>query len=360
MNARTVQATLYLSLWALPVCVAAVPATGCETGQQAGQTASAAGAQGASQTGVVTDIQDQVLAQAGSREGTPAGAGAEFPTGRFKETWHDAYVSLQPSRWPTYKSQTAEELAMGSAFYRFPQSVFGGSVQAGVFGGENWVNTSYKPSSSSSSPGSLSATKQYNDSYIAGGYVLYSFGSSYVMNSVATFDGRTDQKGSGLAAGSSSYGTNGFEDTAVAGHVFNLAGAATPLKVDVRGGLLYSNAEGGSFSNAIREVFRPSTEETAASLSAMLFRDMGLSGGETVRPYVKAGLREQLDYSNKVEDTFRGVTATYSFGQSNTLGSAETGFDYAFSNVTVTGAVYGETAADQSSIGGRLGAKFAF
>ena len=332
---------------------------GARQGSKQGKQHPPPGAQGASQTGVVTDIQDQVLAQAGSREGTPAGAGAEFPTGRFKETWHDAYVSLQPSRWPTYKSQTAEELAMGSAFYRFPQSVFGGSVQAGVFGGENWVNTSYKPSSASS-PGSLPGTKQYNDSYIAGGYVLYSFGSSYVMNTVATFDGRTDQKGSGLAAGSSSYGTNGFEDTAVAGHVFNLAGAATPLKVDVRGGLLYSNAQGGSFSNAIGEVFRPGTEETAASLSAMLFRDMGLSGGETVRPYVKAGLREQLDYSNKVEDTFRGVTATYSFGQSSTLGSAEIGFDYAFSNVTVTGAVYGETAADQSSIGGRLGAKFAF
>ncbi len=248
---------------------------------------------------------------------------------------------------------------MGSAFYKLPQSVFGGSVQTGVFGGENWVNTSYKPSSSSS-PGSLSGTRQYNDSYIAGGYVLYSFGSSYVMNTVATFEGLTGQTGAGFPGGSSSYGTSGFAKTAVAGHVFNLDGTATSLKLDVRGGVLYSNAQGGSFSNEIGEVLRPGTEETDASLSAMLFRDLGLSGGEIVRPYFKAGLKEQLASSNQVEDRFEGKLTTYSFGQSGTLGSAEIGFDYSFSNVTVTGAVYGETAADQSSLGGRLGAKFAF
>ena len=149
-------------------------------------------------------------------------------------------------------------------------------------------------------------------------------------------------------------------DTAVAGHVFALSEAANPLKADVRAGLLYSDARGGSFSNAIGEGLRASEQETAASLSAMLFRDIGLSGGETVRPYVKAGVKEQLAYSNKVEDSLNGKLTTYSFGQSGTFGAAEIGFDYAFSNVTVTGAVYGETAADQSSLGGRLGAKFAF
>jgi hypothetical protein len=358
MKARTVQAALYLSLGTLPVCVTAVPARGCEVpGQQAGQTASAAGAQGSSQSGVLKDFQDQVLSQSGSQDGTPPGGGTSFPTGRLGETWHAPYVSSRPSRWPAYKSQTVEESAMGSAFYRIPQSVFGGNLQTGAFGGENWVNTSYTPSSSS---GRSSGVKQYNSSYVAGGYVLYSFGGSYVMDSVAVFEGSTDQKGAGFAGGSSSYGTHGYANTAVAGHVFNLDRTGMPLKVDVRGGLLYSNAQGGSFSNSIEEVFRPSTEETAASFSAMLFRDVGLSGGATVRPYVKAGLKEQLAYSNKVEDSFGGALTTYSFSQSSTFGNAEIGFDYNFSNVTVTGAVYGETAADQSTLGGRLGAKFAF
>ncbi len=247
---------------------------------------------------------------------------------------------------------------MGSVSYKFPQSVAGGSVQTGAFGGENWVSISYK--ASSSSPGKFSGTRQSNNSYVAGGYVLYSFGASYAMNTVAIFDGQTGQRGTAFAGGSSSYGTHGFANTSVAGHVFNLDGTATPLKVDVRGGLLYSDAQGGSFSDAIGEVLRPSTEEWTASLSAMLFRDLTLSGGDTVRPYVKAGLKEQLAYSNTVEDSFRGKLTTYSFSQAGTFGGAEIGLDYSFSNVTVTGAVYGETAADQSSLGGRLGAKFAF
>jgi hypothetical protein len=358
MRARAVQHVLYPLLWAFPVCAIAVPAIGCEVAHEVPQAAPAIGAQGANQTGVVADFQDQTLSQAVSQEGTPPGAGAGFPTSRFRETWHDAYVPLQPSHRPAYESQTAEESAMGSAFYKFPQSVLGGSIQTGAFGGESWVSASYKPSSSS--PGRLPGTKQFNNSYIAGGYVLYGFGNSYAMNTVAIFEGTTDQKGTGFSGGSTSFGTHGFANTAVAGHVFDLAGVSTPLKVDVRGGLLYSNARGDSFSNAIEEVFRPSTEEWTASLSAMLFRDLALSGGETVRPYFKAGLREQLAYSNKVEESFRGALATYSFGQSGTLGGAEIGFDYTFSNVTVTGAVYGEMATDQSSLGGRLGAKFAF
>ncbi len=180
------------------------------------------------------------------------------------------------------------------------------------------------------------------------------------MNTVAIFDGVTDQKGNAFAGGSSSYGTQGFSNTAVAGHVFSLDGTAAPLKVDVRGGVLYSNAQGDSFSNTAGEVLRPGTEEWTASLSAMLFRDLALSGGETLRPYFKAGLKEQLAYSNTVQESFRGELITYSFGQSGTLAGAEIGFDYTFSNVTVTGAVYGEAASDQSSLGGPLGAKLAF
>ena len=90
-------------------------------------------------------------------------------------------------------------MALGSAYYKFPQSVLGGSVQTGVFGGENWVNITYKPSSSS--PSGLSGTKQSNNSYVAGGYVLYGFGNNYAMNTVATFDGTTGQKGAGFAGG---------------------------------------------------------------------------------------------------------------------------------------------------------------
>jgi hypothetical protein len=330
------------------------PALACEVpGRQAGQTASGSGAQGASQSSAVAAVQNQTLSQA--QNGMPAGPGAAFPTGQFRDTWHDAY-SAAASPWPGYKSQTSEKSAMASGYYRFQQTVFGGSLQAGVFGGENWVNTTFKPASALS--GNLSGTKQSNLSSVIGGYVLYAFGANYVMNTAATFHGRMAQKGWGFTQGS--YGTSGFADTAVAGHVFELNAGATPFNVDLRGGILYSNASGGGFTNSNGEVFRPSSDNWTASVSATLYRDWALSSGVTVRPYVKAGLKEQISYSNKVTDTYHGATTTYNFHEDGALGDAEAGFDYTISSVTITGAVYAEAGADQTSLGGRLGAKIGF
>ena len=364
MRARTTLRIAYLLLCA-SLCVEAQPAAACEPtppppppspGEQAGQTASGTGALNGSQTGTVTDIQDQVLSRSLSHEGTPAGPGAGFPTGRMRYSWHDAYVSHPSSNWPAYKSETSEQSVIGSVYYKFPQTVFGTNVQLGIFGGENWVDTTYTPASSSR--GRLSGAKQADLSDAGGGYVLVNFGNSYVMNTAAGFEGKMEQKGYGFANGS--YGTNGFADTAVAGHVFALTEAAAPLRLDVRGGVLYSNASGSGFTTAIGEVFRPSSEEWTGSLSLMLFQDLALSSGAILRPYVKAGLKEQLSYSNKVEDTLRGKTTTYNFGESGTLGTAEAGIDYTVERVTVSGSVYGEAATDQTAVGGRLGAKIAF
>jgi hypothetical protein len=361
MRARAVQLVSCALLGVLPVCAAVVPARGCEDPppvvQPVARPAVDTGILGAGQRGVVTGFQDQVLSRSASREAAPGGAGAGFPTGRLGESWHGAYIDLQPSPWPGYKSQTSEASALASGYYNVPQSVFGGSVQAGVFGGESWVRASFRPASPSLA--TAAATKASNSSSLFGGYVLYSSGRDYAMNTVSVFEGTTAQTGAPFA-GSSAYGTHGFVDTAVAGHVFDVSGAARSLKLDVRGGLLYSAAHGDPFSDNAGQRFRSSTGEWTASVSATLFRDIAIWGDETLRPYVKAGLKEQLGYSNKVEVSYQGAVDTYRFGQSPTLGNAEIGFDYIRSNVTVTGAVYGEMASGQSSLGGRLWAKFAF
>jgi hypothetical protein len=91
----------------------------------------------------------------------------------------------------------------------------------------------------------------------------------------------------------------------------------------------------------------------------MLFRDFELSTG-TFRPFVKASLKEQIAASNKVEDRLNGNATTYTFRETPTLAGAEAGFDYTMARVTISGAVHGEAGADQTSVGGRLGAKFAF
>ncbi len=358
MRARVVRPVLHALLWAFPVCVTAVPATGCEAVPGVAQPPDSIGSLGPSQKGVVKDFQDQVLSRSVPQEGAPPIASAGFPTGRLGETWHAPYVSLQPTPWPSYKSQSTEELVLASGSYNFPRRVFGGSLQAGAFGGESWVRTAYKPAFSSSA--TLPGVKASNNSNLAGGYILYGFGSNYAMDTVSVFEGTTGLTGEAFPAGSSSYGTHGFVNTAVAGHVFDLNGMVRSLKMDLRGGLLYSDAYGDPFADGAGRLYRQGTEEWTASFFATVFRDFALTSGETVRPYVKAGLKEQLSYSNKVEESFQGVSTTYRFGQSPTLGGAEIGFDYIRAGVTVSGAVYGEVASDQSSLGGPLGAKLAF
>ncbi len=359
MRARAVQPMLHPLFWAFPFCFTLAPANGCEVPPpEAPQPPVSIGAVHASQDGVITGLQDQVLSRSISQEDEPAGAGAEFPSGRLGEAWHGAYINLQPSHWPSYNSQTAEESFLGSGFYKLPQSVFGGGMQVGAFGGEDLLRTSYRLSSPS--PGTLLGTNASSHSYIFGGYILYNFNKYYLMNTISIFDGTIEQTGSAFANGSSSFGAHGFVNTAVAGHVFDLNGTARSLQMDVRGGLLYSNAYGDPFSDRDGQIFHSSTDEWTASLSLTLFRDLALPGDETVRPYVKAGLKEQLGYSNRLEESVEGADATYRFGQSGTLGSAEIGLDYVRSNVTFTGGLYGEAATDRSSLGGRLGAKLAF
>jgi hypothetical protein len=351
MRAHAVQPVL---LWAMSLCMAAVPAKACDTLPQVVQPPDSIGPLGISQKGVLSDFQDQVLSRSVSQAVVPAGAATGFPTGRLGQTWHAPYVSLQPTPWPSYESRSAEGSVLASGSYNFPRRISGGSLQAGIFGGESWVRTTYNPAST------VPGAKASNNSYLAGGYVLYGSGSNYVMNTVSIFEGTTGLTGEVFTAGSSSYGTHGFVDTVVAGHVFSLNGMFRPLNLDVRGGLLYSDAQGDAYADGAGRIYRQGTEEWTASLSATLFRDFAIWGGDTVRPYVKTGLKEQLSYLNKVEETFQGVSTSYRFGQSPTLGGAEIGFDYIRAGVTVSGAVFGEVASDQRALGGRLGAKIAF
>ncbi len=354
MRAPADQPVLHVLLWAVSLCMAAAPAKACDPLPQVTRPPDSIGPLGTGQKGVVADFQDRVLSGSVSQAGPPAGAATGFPTGRLGQTWHAPYVSLQPTPWPGYESHSAEGSVLASGSYNFPLPVSGGSLQAGVFGGESWVRTTYNPVAAA--PGA----KASNSSFLAGGYILYGSGGYYVMNTVSVFEGATGLRGDAFAAGSSSYGTHGFVDTVVAGRVFGLNGMAWPLNLDVRGGLLYSGAHGDAYADGAGRVYRQGAEEWTASLSATLFRNLPLSSGETVRPYVKAGLKEQLSYSNKVEETFQGVSTTYRFGQSPTLGGAEIGFDYIRADVTISAAVYGEAASDQSAVGGRLGAKITF
>ncbi len=332
---------------------------GAALAQQSALTGAATGAQGASQTGAVTDFQDQLLYRLISPgpDGNSPVFGFEFPTARLRETWHDSYPS--PQDGPTYKSFTKEESLIGSAYFKVPYNVLGGTVQFGTFLGVDELNSSYKRSSGPGAYDIVPGTRTFNHSYLAGGYALYSSGSNYALNTVTIFEGRTDEKGGVDTPGTSHYNTHGFVNSTVAGHVFNLEGMSEPLKLDIRAGLLYSNAHGDAFADPAEQILRPSTQEWTGSLSAMLFEEWVRSGGETLRPYVRVGVKQQFAYSDQEDLNWgAGIVNTYHFGQSGTLGFGEAGFDYAFSNVTLTGALYGEKSADQATIGGRLGAKF--
>jgi hypothetical protein len=333
--------------------------------QQSSIASTFTGGLNSSQSSATTDFQNQVLSTANAvssnAQGQPNGGavfGADFPTGRLRETWHDGYDSLLSNHLPTYASQTTEASAIGSVFIAFPDAFWGGKLQLGALGGEDRLDTLFKrtPVSEPILPG----TKASNTSSIAGSYAIYTSGTSYAMAMIVGFDGSTDQVGGRAIAGRSSYDTHGVVASEVAGHVFDLDRLCNmPLKFDARGGILYSRADGDSFSDPSGDILRPTVQSWTASLSGTLFSQWNLVGGETFRPYIKGELREQLAYDNKVVNlTPLLANITYRFNQADSMGVAEVGFDYAWSGVTFTGAVYGEKSSDQASVGGRLGAKF--
>ncbi len=355
----------------LLVSAVMVTTMGGALAQQSGNTAGSIGALASSLTGIVADIQEQALSEPPSQSRQNWGATAystEFPTGYLRETWSNGYKSLQAIHYNTDKSNTSEGSFFGSFFVKIPESTLGGTLKVGVFAGEDRLFTSFSTNDglSSEAPG----TKASNNSAFVGGYALYNLGANYAMTQTAVFEGRTNEVGGTVIFGPSSFDTRGVVVSNVAGHIFDLnqlTGAA--LWLNLRAGLTYAEADGDRFVDPEGQILRPSTQSWTAVFSGTLGHDVKLADGGILTPYFKGELREKLLDSIKVTDNFYGALYNFHFSQSPTVGVAEIGANYQLnSSINLSAALYAEqsgqlssnqgTVGSQTTLGGRVGAKF--
>ncbi len=333
---------------ATTICAGSYSAFACHVNVVPSNGSESLGPAEGSEAGAIANFQTQILDSAiyqkGEVQAQDAGQSsgdappAAFPAG-LGETWHDGYKSLLPNHEETSAFRTEEAAAFGSAFYKLPQPFLYGQLQLGVFAGYDSLHVTY----------SSTAAKSYNESFLFGGYGLYTSGSNYIMGTAAGAEGQTHDGGPGT------YGTHGVFASLVGGHVYQLDGAA-PLKLDVRGGVSYMDASGDNFTDPAGQVSSTSANGTSGSLSATLFFEKSSTGGALFRPYIKGEVREQFSYNNTIE--CKTLASTFEFGQADTTGVFEAGLDYVLPNVTFNASVYGEAASDQTTIGGKIGAKF--
>jgi hypothetical protein len=302
------------------------------------------------EAGAIRDFQTQILdgatQQKSEGQTQEAGEGSAnappeaFPSGRLGETWHDGYKGLLPNQAGTSSFRTGEATAFGSSFYKLPRSFLDGQVQIGVFGGYDSLSVKYASADA----------KSNNESFLFGGYGLYTRGANYIMATVAGAEGETRQND----GGASLYDTHAFFLSLVGGHVHQL-GFAAPLKLDVRGGVSYMDASGDRYTDPAGQAYSTNVDGWSGSVSATLFAEKPFASGALLRPYIKGEVREQFSYDNTIE----GGNSSHAckFGEASTAGIFEAGLDYVLPSVVFNAAVFDESATDRITVGGKLGAK---
>lgn len=329
------------------------------------------GAVGASYGNAIASLQSEMLdatvfglaAAQASAGGVEAGI---FPTGRLRQTYHDGYkVVGETLNVASPSFSTSEGSAFGTLFFKTPPSILGGQLQLGAFAGYDDLFMKLSPYDSVFQK---YRAKAENESFLYGGYGLYTTGSSYLMLTLSGAEGSTDLSSGLPLSKPASYDTHGFIGAFSAGHVLPLssATASTPLKLDLRGGVNYVNTDGDAYQSPIVTEFTyaPSLETWNGSLAATLFSQIPSNGGGMWRPFVKGEFRHQLSYDNTVHETInwgqQGAVHDYRFDQSDTTGALEVGLDYVIKGLTFNAAAYGELSTDRETYGGRIGAKVTF
>jgi hypothetical protein len=330
---------------------------------QSGQSATTAGAVSDSISRSVTDQQNQVLNA--KVRGTVEVEPGLFPTSRLRAGFHDGYQSLDPAAHDNGSSFRTDEIsAFGSGFVELPGAFLGGQLQAGAFAG--YAQIQLKSGPIHGIPGTDYGNKSDNGSFVGGGYALYTGGANYGMLTLSGNVGESEQISQDIGtAFSAFYGTSGFVGSFIGGHVFDLIhgetfkdrGAAGGLKLDLRGGLGYQTFEGARFVDPAGQSLKAEAEAWIGMASATVFTTTQWGEG-TLRPYVKGEVRQQLSYDNTVHYYGPDAPRTFGFGQNDTMGVIELGFDYALKGATFTAAIYGDLAGDQEGVGARLALKF--
>ncbi len=297
---------------------------------------------------------------------TGALAAGAMPTGRLRTSEHDG---LKPTSEFRFDYKTNEASAFANVVYTAPGTVMGGQLKFSGLAGSNWVSLDLKSNKYAVLDPDQFANAD-NESFFAGGTVLWASRGTYALASLVGFWGETKLVDSVDDCGPCrinryEFNTSGFMGTAAAGRVFDLAGASGP-KLDLRGSVSYIQNIGDRFATVTHDAdgsviplaaqkYTFSTWTGTAGVT--LFTNMTLQNNALLRPYIQALVRQEWDYRNQIHTIeFGGADlGTFRFQQAHLYGGLSAGLTYNLDKMTLGAAVYTELSGDELSLGGRVG-----
>jgi hypothetical protein len=294
-----------------------------------------------------------------------AGAGA---SGRLRHTTHDG-LTTSPNFGPpgvSYAFDIKEASAFGQASYGLG-TVVGGAVRLSVIFGHNWLDLEAKPNSLNPLPAKGAIGSAENESFMAGGSLLWHSRQSYVSVVVLAHHGDTTLVDKFPGPGNFiryNYDTAGVISNLLVGHVFNLAGGDKGVKLDLRGGLGYIRNSGSSFDVSVPPgppVYAEFDFSAAtASFSPMLFADIAMAGG-ILRPYVQGTVKTYFNYSNSsaLYDA-TGLLQVFKFNEDKVFTSVELGLNFVSGSWAFGAGYTHEWSDDVKTDAGRLSAVYKF
>jgi hypothetical protein len=296
--------------------------------------------------------------------GGPVGFGAA-PTGRLRSSRHDAleipFASTENFAWTTQEGS-----AFATGVYSVPGIVLGGQLKLSVFGGHNWLYLEMRNGGGNTLSTDVGQQgKARNESALIGGTALWSSKNTYAMATVVGMWGQTtlsdaiDFCGATCVLRLYNFDTTGFMGSLTAGHVFALSRSPTGPMLDLRGVASYMQSLGDTFIN-----FEGGTQTWTFSTwtltgSATLFANVPVQNSALLRPYVQGYVRQEVGYRNKLQVvSLTGTIENILHDQAHTYGGVDAGLTYALGKMTLGAAIYYEGSADESTLGGRLGASW--
>lgn len=190
-------------------------------------------------------------------------------------------------------------------------------------------------------------------------------GTTYIVGSLNGLLGDTAINDKQFGTKESNYDYFGVAANLVLGQTLPIVGGAGStdpgnLKLDVHGGLTYTNTTGNSF-----EVYSPAgvrLQSVQAGLEALLgtlslraYSDVRIDQ-LLLRPYIRGVFSSYINYNNFVDvRPESGGLYNYRFYQSKWSTSAEIGTTFQAGKISLDGSTYYNYSADHAALGGRLG-----
>lgn len=289
-----------------------------------------------------------------------------FTMGRLYTSENEGLRTNDPAIARSVPFDSYERSAFGSIVLRSPGFGNGDRLNIGLFAGMSQLDMDLlaQPIAGiGADPG-----KAVNEAFMYGGAINYTVGNYYATITAVGASGETHLSDYwngvqfNLPGGvyRRNFDTAGYIVSGVTGAVLPLGGG---LFAGAEGGLRHLNFETDRFLSQLGGLTYQQDMQATTAMGAIGLFTVIQTGDWTTRPYVRASLQHDVDFSLTAlqRDAQTGVLQeTILFTREATVKSAEAGLNWTNKNVNVSAAGFLESAADQSTLGGRLGVKVYF